>query len=116
MHNVSKSHTSDILRDIFKYKALVIGAPTYNNKLFPDVEKLVLALQNRGLKNRVFGYFGGFTWAGAAVKELKEFAEKMSFDVVGEPVEMKQALNTDVVEQAMLLAKAIADKLNEESE
>ena len=28
MHNVAKSHQSDILRDVFKYKGLIIGSPT----------------------------------------------------------------------------------------
>jgi len=50
MHNVSKSHESDILRDIFAYKGLLIGSPTYNNKLYPAVESLLSGLQNRYLK------------------------------------------------------------------
>lgn len=116
MHNVSKSDTSDILRDVFKYKGLMIGSPTYNNKLYPGIENLVHALQNRNLKNRFFGYFGGFTWAGAAVKQLKEFSDKMEFEIVGEPVEMKQALNNDVVEKAQLLAQTMAEKLNSDAE
>jgi flavorubredoxin len=38
MHNVSKSDMSYILRDIFKYKGLIIGSPTYTNELFPNIE------------------------------------------------------------------------------
>ncbi|MDO5664311.1 MAG: FprA family A-type flavoprotein [Bacteroidia bacterium] len=116
MHNVSKSHNSEIIRDIFKYKGLIIGSPTYNNKLYPGVENLVHALQNRNLKNRFFGYFGGFTWAGAAVKQLKEFSDKMEFEIINEPVEMKQSLNNDYMEQARRLAQAMAEKLNSEVE
>ncbi|MDR0332632.1 MAG: FprA family A-type flavoprotein [Dysgonamonadaceae bacterium] len=111
LHNVSKSELSEILRDIFKYKGLIIGSPTYNNKLYPGVENLVTALQNRGLKNRFFGYFGSFSWAGAAVKQLKEFSETMNFDIVGDPVEMKQSPNDEVAEKARELAKAMSEKL-----
>jgi flavorubredoxin len=111
LHNVSKSELSEILRDIFKYKGLIIGSPTYNNKLYPGVENLVTALQNRGLKNRFFGYFGSFSWAGAAVKQLKEFSETMNFDIVGDPVEMKQSPNDEVAEKACELAKAMSEKL-----
>ena len=108
LHNVSKSDLSDILRDVFKYKGLIIGSPTYNNKLYPNVENLLTALQGRNLKNRFFGYFGSFTWAGAAVKQLAAFAEAMTFDVVGESVEMKQSPNSDVAEKARRLARAMA--------
>lgn len=112
VHNVSKSHESYIISDIFKYNALIIGSPTYNNKLYPAVETLLSAIESRTVKNKLFGYFGGFTWAGAAVKNLKEFAEKMGFDVVLPSVEIKQGLNEETAEQAWQLGKAMAEKLN----
>ena len=68
LHNVSKRSHSYIIRDIFKYKGLIIGSPTYNNKLFPEVEYLISKIEGRDMKHRYFGYFGSFTWAGAAVK------------------------------------------------
>lgn len=114
LHNVSKREHSYILRDIFKYKGLIIGSPTYNNKLYPEVANLVSLIEGKDMKNRVFGYFGSFTWAGAAVKNLKEFAENNKFEVVGEPVEMKQAMNFDVYEAAIKLGKAMADRLKQD--
>jgi flavorubredoxin len=111
MHNVSKSHESDILRDAFKYKGLIIGSPTYNNKLFPAVDGLVSALQNRGLKNRFFGYFGSFTWADATARQLEAFAAAMEFELVADPVIMKQAMLADAVEKALALGRVMAQKL-----
>jgi flavorubredoxin len=92
LHNVSKTHASYILKDIFKYKGLIIGSPTYCNQLFPEIESLLSKIEIREVKGRLFGYFGSFSWAGAAVKRLAAFAEKMNWEVVGEPVEQKQGL------------------------
>lgn len=111
MHNVLKSHTSDILRDAFKYKGLILGSPTYNNQLYPAVDSLVSALQNRNLKNRFFGYFGSFTWADATSRQFEAFAGAMDFEVVAEPVVMKQAMLADVVEKALTMGRAMAQKL-----
>ncbi len=111
MHNVTKSHQSDIIRDAFKYKGLIIGSPTYNSKLYPGVESLVSALQNRYLKNRFFGYFGGFTWADASAKQLAAFAEGSEFEIVSEPVIMKQAMLEDVRDKACSLGRAMSRKL-----
>ena len=113
MHNVSKSDMSYILRDIFKYKGLIIGSPTYTNELFPNIESLVSKLESRDMKNRVFGYFGSFSWAGAAVKRLSSFAERMKWDVTGNPVEMKQGITSEKIDQCQELAKAIATKLKQ---
>ena len=111
MHNLSKSHESDILRDVFKYKGLIIGSPTYNNKLYPGVESLVAALQNRNLKNRFFGCFGSFTWADASARELMAFAEESDFEFITEPVIMKQGMLKEVVEKARGLGRCMARKL-----
>ena len=111
LHNVSHTHHSYILADIFKYKALIAGCTTYNMHLYPEMESLLSKVAAREMKNRLFGYFGSFTWASAAVKKLGEFTEKLKFEVVGNPVEMKQSMKADNYAQAKELAKAMADRL-----
>ena len=112
LHNVSKSDMSYILSDVFKYKGLIIGSPTYTNELFPNIESFISKIETRDLKNRVFGYFGSYTWAGAAVKRLTAFADRMKWEVTGAPVEMKQGITPDKVNECRALADAIAMKLN----
>ena len=111
MHDVSHSHHSYILADIFKYKGLIVGCTTYNTQLYPNMESLLSKILGRDMKNRVVGYFGSFTWASAAVKKLAEFTEQSKFEVVGNPIEMKQSMKTDNDLQAKELAKAMADRL-----
>lgn len=114
LHNVSKRSHSYILRDIFKYKGLIVGSPTYNNKLFPEVEYLLSKVESRDMKNRYFGYFGSFTWAGAAVKRLGLFAEATKFEVVGNPVEMKQSMQASTYDECVALGKAMANRLKQD--
>ncbi len=111
LHNVGKSHVSDIIRDAFKYRGLIIGSPTYNNKLYPEVESLISALQNRNLKGRLFGCFGGFTWSDASAKNLLTFAKEMEFDLIADPVVIKQGMLNDAQEAAQSLGEAMAAKL-----
>ncbi|NCA80562.1 MAG: FprA family A-type flavoprotein [Sphingobacteriia bacterium] len=94
LHDVSKSHSADILADIFKYKGLIIGSPTYCNGLYPEIASLINKLEVRGVKNRIFGAFGSFTWAGTSVKNLNLFAEKMGWELIG-TVEQKQSLSIE---------------------
>ena len=111
MHNVSHTHHSFILADVFKYKGLIAGCTTYNMHLYPEMEALLSKIVARDMKNRVMGYFGSFTWASAAVKKMAEYAEKLKFEVVGDPVEMKQSMTADNYLQAKELAKAMANRL-----
>lgn len=114
VHNVSKRDQSYIIRDIFKYKGLIIGSPTYNNKLFPEIEYLLSKIEGRDMKNRYFGYFGSFTWAGAAVKRLNQFAEDTKFEVVGNPVEMKQAMSQEIYDKCVALGREMAERLKKD--
>ena len=114
MHNVTKSHPSYILADIFRYKGLIVGSPTYSNQIFPEVESLLSKILVRELKGRYLGYFGSFTWAGAAVKRMAEFAEKSKFELVGDPVEMKQAMRDITYTQCENLAHAMAERLKKD--
>jgi len=109
IHHVSYSHASYILRDIFKYKGVIIGSPTYSNRIFPEIEALLHKIEAREIKNRLFGYFGSFTWAGAAVKRLSQFGEAMKWETVGTPVEQKQNISTD--EACIALGAAMAKKM-----
>lgn len=111
MHNVSKTPHSFIFADIFRYKALIVGCTTYNMHLYPEMEALLSKVAARDMKNRLIGYFGSFTWASAAVKKLGEYAAQLKFEVVGNPVEMKQSMSANNEQQARELAVAMADRL-----
>ena len=112
MHDVSRSNHSYILSDVFKYKGLVLGAPTYNNGLYPPMETLLSELAARGIKNHLLGVFGSFTWAGQTVKKILEWNDsKLKFELVGTPAEIKQSLNADSTEAFEALGKAMAEAL-----
>ncbi len=111
LHNVSKSHASYILKDIFKYKGLIIGCPTYSGQLFPEIESVLSKIEIREIKDRIYGYFGSYTWAGTAVKRLSLFGETMKWDTIIAPVEQKMALKADTYEECLSLGKAMAEKI-----
>lgn len=111
IHNVSKTDTSDILSDIFKYKGLIIGSPTYMMGIYPMIEKLLSYIEHRGIRDRYYSCFGSFTWAGAAVNTLTAFSRTMNWELVGTPVENKQAVFADKYQEAFNLGIAMADRL-----
>ena len=113
LHDVSKSHSSYILSDIFRYRGLIVASPTYCNELYPGVKCLIDKIQTRGIKNRVFSYFGSFSWADATNKQFVKFAEEMKWDIVGEPFVEKMALKDEKTKMAEDLGKAMAEAILE---
>lgn len=113
IHNASTTDASFILRDIFKYKGLIIGSPTYNSELFPEIEALLQKIELRQIKNRIFGCFGSYTWAGAAVDHLSLFAEKMKWIMIDKGVEEKQALKDNQYKACLQLGLKMGEMLKQ---
>ena len=115
LYNVSKTHHSYILQDIFRFRGLIVGAPTYNAGLYHEMDVLLQEVANRDIKNHLIGWFGSYSWASKAVAAIGEWNENhLHFEKVGEPVEMKQALTPKIKEECNRLGREMATKLLEE--
>ena len=112
MYNVSKTHHSYIIRDVFRYNGLIVGAPTYNTGLYHEMEVLLSELANRDIKNHYIGWFGNYGWASKAVGKIQEWNEtRLHFEQVGEPVEICQSLNELTTHQCEELGINMAEAI-----
>jgi flavorubredoxin len=91
VYDLSSADPSEVLRDIFLYRGLVVASPTYNNELFPPVRELLTKISERTVKGRLFAFAGSYTWASAALKRCNEMAEKNGWEVAPCTIEMKQS-------------------------
>lgn len=114
VYNVSKTHHSYIIRDVFRYKGLIVGAPTYNTALYHEMDVLLSELAGKDIKNHLMGWFGSYGWASKAVSEIARWnEERLHFEQVGEPVEIKQSLTAETKAQCEALGRAMAERLKE---
>lgn len=114
MYNVSKTHHSYIIRDVFRYRGLIVGAPTYNTGLYHEMNVLLDELSNRDIKNHCLGWFGSYAWASKAITRIQEWNDNhLHFEPVGTPVEIKQSLDADTTAQCVALGEVMAKRLKE---
>ena len=74
-------------------------------------DQLLRKIAERCIPHRRFACFGSFTWAGAAVRRMTEFAEGMKWPVVGAPVELKQGYSTAVEPACRTLVDALVEDM-----
>jgi flavorubredoxin len=108
VHNVSKSHHSFVLRDIWRYKGLILGSPTYDLKLFPPMETLVRLLSSKMIQNRYVGIFGNYGWSGGAVKTLNEFVDQAKLQLVEPAVEARFSAERNQLDDCFTLGQKVA--------
>lgn len=96
IHDLSHAPQSRVLADIMRLKGLVVISPTYNGEIFPPVASLATALLARGIKNRVIGVAGSYSWGAQSVKKLKAMFEGKPVTLIAPAPEMKQARKEEV--------------------
>jgi len=111
--DASKTHISYIINEIFKYKGVIIGSCAYNNEMFPAVESAIREIEHKGIKDHLLGIFGSYSWNGGGVKNLEKFAEAIKWEMINPVVEEKGSLKEPKYQEALNLANAMADRLNE---
>lgn len=112
LHNLSRSHLSFVLRDIWRYKGLMLASSTYNMKPFPFMETLLSTLQNDQLKNRVIGVFGTFSWSGGGVSAIRDYVEKSNNELLDPVVEARHAPGESDLDACRELGRIMASRLS----
>lgn len=108
IHNLCTENVSYAYRDVFKYNTLVVGAPTYNNDIYPPAYNFMYGLTARLVKHHNFAAFGSYTWAGASVRLMNEMASKMDFKLVSDGISFAQAYSPEKCDMSDLAEKIIA--------
>lgn len=108
LFDVSKTHKSYILNEIWEYEGLILGSCTYNNDLFPNMADLVNVLKMNKLENHVLGIFGSYSWSGGALKALKEYMEISKLPHIETFVETKSSPKKEDFEVLRKMAEEMA--------
>lgn len=109
VYDVSKTHMSYLINEIWKYNGVVLGSCAYNGCMFPAMESLTRELIHIGIKNKKLGLFGSYSWNGGGVKNLNVFAQESGLEMVAPAAEVYGAPSKDKMEACDALAKAVAE-------
>lgn len=105
---------SYILASVFKNRGVVVGAPTYEAKLFPPMAHVLDSIaRKRMISRRAFSY-GSYGWSGGAQREFDALAESLNWERSA-GLEFRGAPTAEDLHRAEDLAAAFARSIREES-
>lgn len=107
IHDVSKTHVSYILRDIWKYNSLILGSCAYNAGMHPMMAQLCHELEVAAPKNKRYSLFGSYSWSGGGLKMLESFSSKMSWQLAEKPVEVLGIPDCDKMDGFISIAEKL---------
>lgn len=91
--NVAKADKNEIMTEVFKSKAIVVGSPTVSSDILSSVSGWLAFLKQLKFKNKKAATFGCYGWSGESVKILKEKLTEAGFAVIDD--ELKSLWNPE---------------------
>lgn len=112
MHNISKTHVSELISDSFKYSHIVLAAPTYNNGIYPLMDNYLEDMKALALQNRTVAVLGNGTWAPQSTKLMTaKIGELKNMRLLETSVTIKSAVKDSQREEIESLARQIAEEV-----
>jgi anaerobic nitric oxide reductase flavorubredoxin len=84
LFNIAKSDKNDIISEVFKSKAILVGSPTINRGILVSVAGILEEIKGLKFKNKKAAAFGCYGWSGESVKIISGILEESGFDVINE--------------------------------
>jgi len=79
--HMAVSDRNDVLAEVFKTKAIVVGSPALNNGVLPTLTPILEDLRGLRFKNKIGAAFGSYGWSGENVKLIEEHFNKCKIPV-----------------------------------
>jgi anaerobic nitric oxide reductase flavorubredoxin len=109
--NISRRDINDVVTEVFKSKAILLGSPTINKSILNAMSALIDMVTGLKFKSKKAAAFGCYGWSGESVKILNDHLSKAGFEVIGEGFKTLWQPGDEALAEALEFGKAFAGKI-----
>lgn len=112
LYDVSNTHISYLISEIFRASHIVMACPTYNGGIYPAMQNLLHDMKALNVSNRTFALIDNGTWAPTVLKQMEAaLGELKNCSIIGPSLKIQSSLKNDREEELNALASNIADSV-----
>ena len=108
LFNIARSDKNDLITEIFKSKAVLVGSPTINKGILSAVAAILEEMKGLKFMNKKAAAFGCYGWSGEAVKIMTQHLSSAGFTVVDEGLRAMWNPDTKAIEICIEYGKRVA--------
>ena len=113
VYDVSNTHVSELISEIFRASHVVFAAPTYNGGIYPVMENLLADMKALAVQNKTVALRENGTWAPMTAKQMREkLAELKNVTILDTQITIKSAMAPEQEGQLEALADAIVASMD----
>ncbi len=110
IYNAARSDKNDIITEVFRSKAILVGSPTINRGILSATAGILEEIRGMSFRKKKGAAFGAYGWSGESVKMITERLREGGFSIVNDG--MRHIWNLD--EQGMDQCRAYGSEFAEQ--
>ena len=107
--NAAKADKNDILTEVFRSKAVLVGSPTINYGFSYAISGLLEMMRGLKFKQKKAAAFGSYGWSGDAVKLINEHLQAAGFELVNEGIKCLWVPDTEELNRCREYGRQFAE-------
>ena len=113
VYDVSSTHVSQLISEIFKYSHLVLASVTYNLGIYPAMQDFLMDMKALNVQNRTAAIVENGSWACKSGDLIQKFLteEMKDITVLNERLSMASSLSSEKEPELNTLADAILESM-----
>lgn len=118
IYDVSSTHKSYLISDVFKLSHIVLASPTYNLGIFPPMLDFLEDMKALNLQNRTVALIENGSWAIRSGDLMADFLDRemKTITILNERLTVASHINEGQVDEVSSLADAIIESMRSEAE
>jgi flavorubredoxin len=108
LFNIARSDKNDLITEIFKSKAVLIGSPTINKGILSAVAAILEEMKGLKFMNKKAAAFGCYGWSGESIKIISDKLEESGFRLLNDGIREKWNPDNQAIDNCIFFGKDIA--------
>ena len=111
LYNLAKSDRNDVMTEIFRSKAILVGSPTINRTVLTSIAGLLEEMKGLKFRKKKAAAFGCYGWSGESVKLIAAQLAAAGFEVVDDGIRALWNPDAEAVDACVAYGKKLAGLL-----
>jgi flavorubredoxin len=108
--HLEKRDKNDVITEIFKSKAVIVGSPTINRGILTSVAGMLEMIKGLKFKGKKAAAFGCYGWSGDSAKIISDSLEASGFEIADEVCKVNWNPDNESVEKCIEYGKRFSQK------
>jgi flavorubredoxin len=111
LFNLAKTDKNDVITEIFKSKAILLGSPTINRGILVSVAGIAEEIKGLKFKNKKAAAFGCYGWSGESTEIISESLKVAGFEVVDDGIKVMWNPDNENINKCVEYGRQLAAKM-----